>query len=106
MSIIDGLGGGRPRTSELGGDDRLRNDPARGKSATGAERAAGGSDDSVQLTDGASRLQQLQSQAGAEPAFDQAKVDRIKQLISDGEYAMDSQKIAERFVELERAGSL
>ncbi|MFP4272990.1 MAG: flagellar biosynthesis anti-sigma factor FlgM [Halothiobacillaceae bacterium] len=106
MSIIDGLGAGRPRPNEVGGDDRLRNDPARGRPASGTERATGTSGDSVQLTDGASRLQQLQSQAGSEPAFDQAKVDRIKQLISDGEYAMDSQKIAERFVELERAGSL
>jgi len=103
MSIIDGLGG-RPRLSEMGNDDRVRNDPA--KAPAGGPGKANTSDDSVQITDGASRMQEAQSKLAKEPAFDQAKVDRIKQLLSDGEYAVDAQKVADRFMALERAGSL
>lgn len=38
---------------------------------------------------------------GSEP-FDQAKVDSIKQAIQDGQYPLDSRRIAESFLAVER----
>ena len=40
--------------------------------------------------------------AQSEPPFDRAKVDRIKQAIQDGQYAIDPKRIAENFVAIER----
>jgi len=40
--------------------------------------------------------------AQTEPPFDRAKVDRIKQAIQDGQYAIDPKRIAENFVAIER----
>ena len=53
-------------------------------------------DDAVTLSSGASQLQELGRSLAETAPFDQAKVDRIKDLISQGEYQVDSAKIAER----------
>ena len=37
-----------------------------------------------------------------EPAFDQAKVDSIKQALRNGQYPLDSRRIAENFVAIEK----
>jgi negative regulator of flagellin synthesis FlgM len=38
----------------------------------------------------------------AEPAFDQGKVDSIKQALRNGQYPLDSRRIAENFVAIEK----
>ena len=38
----------------------------------------------------------------AEPAFDQAKVESIKQALRNGQYPLDSRRIAENFVAIEK----
>ena len=58
-------------------------------------------DDAVTLSSGASQLQELGRSLAETTPFDQAKVDRIKDLISQGEYQVDSTKIAERLREFE-----
>jgi flagellar biosynthesis anti-sigma factor FlgM len=47
-------------------------------------------------------LSGVQEKAMASPAFDEEKVNRIKQAIRDGQYPLDSKRIAESFVALER----
>ncbi len=47
-------------------------------------------------------LSGIQEKAMASPAFDQKKVNRIKQAIRDGQYPLDSKRIAESFLALER----
>ena len=41
-------------------------------------------------------MRSLSENLSEEPPFDQAKVDRIKALIDQGEYEIDSAKIAEK----------
>ena len=41
-------------------------------------------------------------QARQEPEFDRAKVDAIKQALQNGQYPLDSRRIAENFVAIER----
>lgn len=47
-------------------------------------------------------LSEVAQRAMAEPAFDRAKVESIKQAIQDGSYPMNSRRIAESFAAMER----
>ena len=47
-------------------------------------------------------LSNISQKAMAEPDFDRAKVEAIKQAISQGQYPLDSRRIAESFVAIER----
>lgn len=59
-----------------------------------AERAAP-KDDMLSLSDVAQK-------AMAEPAFDRAKVDSIKEAIREGNYPLNARRIAENFVAIEQ----
>jgi negative regulator of flagellin synthesis FlgM len=76
--------------------DKLSKKP--GHSLAAAEspsRPAGPGEDSVTLS-------KVQEKMDAEPDFDRAKVESIKQAIAQGQYPLDSRRIAENFVALER----
>ena len=47
-------------------------------------------------------LSNITKRAQDEPAFDRAKIDAIKQAIQDGNYPMNSRRIAESFVAIEK----
>ncbi len=47
-------------------------------------------------------LSEVAQRAMAEPSFDRAKVESIKQAIKDGSYPMNSRRIAESFAAMER----
>jgi len=72
-----------------------------GKAATAAPTPApssppeGRRSDSVQMSNVAQK-------AMSEPNFDRAKVESIKQAISEGNYPLDVKRIAESFVAIER----
>ncbi len=66
-------------------------DPTKAASAT----PAAAKDDQLVLSEVAQR-------AMAEPGFDRAKVEAIKQAIQDGSYPMNSRRIAESFVAMEK----
>ena len=84
------------RSYDVGTEDRSRAGKAPARSPA-AETSA----DSVTLTETGSQLAATAREMAATPSFDAAKVDRIKALIANGEYAMDPQRIADRFIELE-----
>ena len=62
---------------------------------TKASSAAAPKDDQLVLSEVAQR-------AMAEPGFDRAKVESIKQAIQDGSYPMNSRRIAESFAAMEK----
>lgn len=47
-------------------------------------------------------LSNISKKAASGPDFDQQKVDRIKKAIEDGNYPLDSRRIAESFMVLEK----
>ncbi len=47
-------------------------------------------------------LSEIAQRAMAEPSFDRAKVESIKQAIQDGSYPMNSRRIAESFAAMEK----
>ena len=69
--------------------------PADSEEAAPAEEARRSNDDVLTLSVAA-------QSAMAEPAFDRAKVDAIKDAIRDGNYPLDAKRIAENFVAIEQ----
>jgi negative regulator of flagellin synthesis FlgM len=64
--------------------------------ASGSERAAPArEEDTVSLSNVTQKVM-------AEPDFDRAKVESIKQAIAEGQYPLDPRRIAESFLALER----
>ena len=96
MNKINGLIGNNGYTNSA-------NDAKNGvrPASSGSTSAPGSEDASVSLSAEATGMQQLTQQLAGSPSFDQAKVDRIKALMAQGQYVIDPAKIAARFHELE-----
>lgn len=103
MSIINGFGmksGFNSPTVESQNTGSAR--------TAGAESAASESaseDVGVNLSSGATAMKQLTQTLASTPSFDQSKVDRIKNMIANGQYTVDPHKIAQKFMEMENSGS-
>lgn len=93
---IDGLPPGVPRPSSSG------NAPAASGRATSAERR-GAAGDVVQVSGEAAGLASLERAMAESPAFDAPKVAALRALIESGQYQVDTQQIAARLAEVERA---
>ena len=76
------------RTEKRAADDAVQG-------PQGAKASLVRRDDEVQLSD-------LARQAMQEPEFDRAKVEAIKTAIQQGQYPLDSRRIAENFISLEK----
>ena len=96
MNKVNGLIGNNGYTNSV-------NDAKNGvrPASSGATSAPDSEDTSVSLSAEATGMQQLTQQLAGSPSFDQAKVDRIKALMAQGQYVIDPAKIAARFHELE-----
>ncbi len=78
------------RTTATKGDTR-----ASGPLLEAAGRSAAPATDELQLSD-------IARKAMHEPEFDRAKVDAIRTAIQQGQYPLDSRRIAENFVAIEK----
>ncbi|MGC9007617.1 MAG: flagellar biosynthesis anti-sigma factor FlgM [Halothiobacillaceae bacterium] len=96
MTSIDNLTG-RPRPLETSVSERSR----AGSAASHNKRTGEAAADSITLTETGSQIAAASREMAATPAFDSAKVERIKELIAEGRYSIDPQRIANRFIELE-----
>ena len=59
--------------------------------------------DSVDLTDGARQLQDLQSAVAATPVVDNSRVAALREAITNGSYRIDPQRIADGLLAQDRA---
>jgi len=57
--------------------------------------------DSINLTDTASRLQQIEQSLNDIPIVDSAQVDSISQSIEDGQYQINNEKVADQIIKAE-----
>lgn len=69
-----------------------------GVSGNGSGRASA---DVVDLTNTVEALQNLERQLADVPEIDRSKVDAIKQALASGEYQIDPQRVASKFIEIE-----
>jgi len=100
MSIINGYNG-KNGYSNPAIDNRAAGKPSTPAGATDSAPESSAEAAAVNLSPGATALQKLTQSLASTPAFDQAKVDRIKSLIADGQYAVDPAKIAAKFLSIE-----
>ncbi len=97
-SRIDGLAGNRGVAIESNLKPNAEKSDAKSVSTNGAPKS-----DTVALTAEAKSLQQLGKSVDTQNGyFDQGRVDSIKQSIAEGQYAVDSERVAEKFMETEQ----
>ena len=58
-------------------------------------------EDSVTISDDAASLRAMQTRLEHQDSFDEARVNAFKQAIARGEYPIDNQRLAEKFLQLE-----
>jgi len=75
----------------------------KGSSAAKSNSSNQANADSVNLTDTASNLQQIEQSLSEIPVIDSARVDSISQSIDDGEYQINNDKIADGIIKSELA---
>ncbi len=99
------INGFRPRTLDTNDSkSTTHSGPSAGRAtpATGAATPAATASDSVQLTDTATRLQQLDELLASAPEIDRARVEQLRQSIADGRYKVDTVHVADKLIALER----
>ncbi len=93
--------GPTPGASDIHKIDAAPTRAQAGSRAPAAAPPAAG--DSVDLTDGARQLQELQSAVAATPVVDGNRVAALREAIANGSYQIDPQRIADGLLAHERA---
>ena len=101
VSNINGLGG-NPVRNEGSKSPQARTGAG---PAADAKPAASPSGDAVNLGDGAERLRSLEAAVASAPEVDVERITALKQAIADGSYQIDTGKLAEKLIQLERSFS-
>ena len=101
-SIIDGLTGSRTIAMQ----DNAKSGTINNKQAAAnnlSSPAADATADQLSLTANAERLQQLEKSMAGElvAPLDSARIDEVRQRISNGEYVINAERIAEKFLATE-----
>ena len=76
-----------------------------GTKGTGTPAAApsSGHTDTVNLTDAAGRMHELQAQLANAPEVDSARVESLRRAIADGQYNIDSVHVTDKLIQLEQS---
>jgi len=100
------INGFRPRTLDTNDSKSTARPGAPAGRATSSSAnpatPVAGTTDSVNLTDTATRLQQLDEMLAGAPEIDRARVEQLRQSIADGRYKMDAVHVADKLIALER----
>lgn len=71
--------------------------------ANSQKQARSQGDDVVSLTGTAENLRSMASQLASEPQVNQEKIAAVKDALASGNYQLDPARIAQKFVEIEKA---
>lgn len=73
-----------------------------GKSAqTPGSSVASQDDDSVQLTEEVSRIQQIEQSLASIPIVNAGRVKAVSDALEDGSYTVDAERVADKIIEME-----
>lgn len=89
------------------GSNQIRERAVRESGSESAKPTQSGSDESgtrveVDLSGDASRLTRLEAEVRDLPEVDESRVEAIRAQIAEGRYHVDPERLAERFISLER----
>ena len=93
-----------PNGSTVNGTQRsVANRAGSANTSNGSEsvKPTAGGDDSVSLSVLPDVIKSTSSKLAAEPSVDEAKVQRIKDAIANGEYPVDSKRLAQKLLEFD-----
>jgi negative regulator of flagellin synthesis FlgM len=80
--------------------EQARSEDINGKENAVPERNAAAAD-SVKISEDAASLRAMQAKLEGQDSFDEARVNKIKLAIANGDYPIDNQRLAEKFLQLE-----
>lgn len=84
-------------------DSQARNTQQQGNNANvSADAASANTQDAVSISDRASDLQALESQVKSLPEVDMGKVEAIRNRIDNGDYQIDSARLADKMLNFEQ----
>ncbi len=95
---ITGINSGRPHQTDDRNVSPIRR---RDSSDSNSSSSSSGNADTVSLTDMASRLKSLEQKLGEQPEIDQARVARIRDALSSGEFRIDPERVADKMLDFE-----
>jgi negative regulator of flagellin synthesis FlgM len=98
IDINNGLGPLAQRGNKAA--DRAEAEQSSRSKDRGVDKAPQGQD-SVKISEDANSMRAMQARLERQESFDEARVAEIRQAISDGNYPIDNQRLAEKFLELE-----
>ena len=96
-NVIDSMVDGAIRRMPEHRSRESDNDVNQTNNKASEERSA----DLLNLTGRAKELQSLQQDMAKSPEFNEARVNELKQAIASGEYQVDTQRIADKLLEVE-----
>ncbi len=97
MDINNGLG----PLAQGGNSKANRTADAEAKAARGSQNTAQTGEDRVEISADAANLRSVAAGLENQDSFDAARVEAIKTAIENGEYPIDSRRLAENFLQLE-----
>ncbi|MCE0494436.1 flagellar biosynthesis anti-sigma factor FlgM [Vibrio salinus] len=100
MAGIDNIRSGHSLTNTSRSSQRADNHSSEAK-AHGADKASN-HDDAVSISSQSKRLGEMQDKLASSPAFDDAKVQAIKEAIANGSYVVDADKLADNMIKFEK----
>ncbi|WP_260259089.1 flagellar biosynthesis anti-sigma factor FlgM [Vibrio intestinalis] len=99
MAGIDNIRSGQTLTTSTRTAARSESSSAGSSSSAKTSHAQ---QDAVSLSSEGRAVGEMHSQMASQPAFDQAKVDAIKEAIANGSYTVDPEKLADNMMRLEK----
>lgn len=101
MTGIDNIRSGHSLTNTSRSTQRADNDSSEAKTRSAAGKATS-ADDAVSISSQSKKLGKMHDQLASSPAFDNAKVQAIKEAIANGSYVVDADKLAENMIKFEK----
>ncbi|MFK5913951.1 MAG: flagellar biosynthesis anti-sigma factor FlgM [Woeseiaceae bacterium] len=98
MNDITNINSNRAQlNSNQAGSIKSRNEAKQGSTSEGAATLG----DRVTLTDTASRLKDIEQQLSSAPSVDSARVAEVQSAISNGDYNIDAERVADKMLAFE-----
>jgi len=101
MAGIDNIRSGHSLTNTSRSSQRTDNHTSEAKTRS-KESASLSNDDAVSISSQSKELGSMHNQLTSSPAFDSAKVQAIKEAITNGSYVVDPDKLAENMIKFEK----
>lgn len=104
--MVNDINGFRSRSLETPDNKSTGGAPVSGGpkgSGTPAPAPSSGNTDTVNLTDAAARLHELQAQLGNTPEVDGARVESLRRAIAEGRYSIDNVHVTDKLIQLEQS---